>query len=162
MAANRERALPFNTRQYMHLLVTARRVQPSVMAADDECWTESWRRRTSCSDRSLPADAASPGCGVPRHGPADAARSVVPPAPGMIPTATSGWPYVADSAAMRRSRAHESSAPPPHAWPLFAAIETIGNVSSTSKRLVGRRATGPAGGRLKASIRDCSDQWAMK
>ena len=49
----------------------------------------------------------------------------VPPKPGMIPRLISGWPKVADSAAIRTSQAIASSQPPPNASALTAAIVTV-------------------------------------
>ena len=49
----------------------------------------------------------------------------VPPKPGMIPRLISGWPKVADSAAIRKSQAMASSQPPPKAIELTAAIVTV-------------------------------------
>ncbi len=46
----------------------------------------------------------------------------MPPKPGMIPRLISGWPKVADSAAIRKSHAIASSQPPPNAPALTAAI----------------------------------------
>ncbi|MCY1286914.1 hypothetical protein D9M70_358960 [compost metagenome] len=39
----------------------------------------------------------------------------VPPAPGMVPSFTSGWPNLAESAAMMMSHIIASSQPPPSA-----------------------------------------------
>jgi hypothetical protein len=47
----------------------------------------------------------------------------------MIPRLISGWPKVADSAAMRKSHAIASSQPPPKASEFTAAIETVGDCS---------------------------------
>ena len=49
-------------------------------------------------------------------------RRWVPPAPGMMPSLTSGWPKRALSAAMIRSQAIATSQPPPSAKPATAAI----------------------------------------
>ena len=49
----------------------------------------------------------------------------MPPKPGMMPRLISGWPKVADSAAMRTSQAIASSQPPPNASALTAAIVAI-------------------------------------
>lgn len=49
-------------------------------------------------------------------------RRCVPPAPGMTPRFTSGWPKRAFSPAMIRSQAMASSHPPPRAYPLTAAM----------------------------------------
>ena len=49
----------------------------------------------------------------------------VPPKPGMIPRLISGWPKVADSAAIRASQAIASSHPPPKASALTAATVTV-------------------------------------
>ncbi|MCY1377729.1 hypothetical protein D9M69_653180 [compost metagenome] len=49
-------------------------------------------------------------------------RRWVPPAPGKVPTLTSGWPNRAPSAAMIRSHIITSSQPPPSARPRTAAI----------------------------------------
>jgi hypothetical protein len=82
-----------------------------------------------CAEIGLPSRIIS----RQRAGPIRWASRVVPPAPGMMPSGTSGCPYVADSAATRRSQAHESSAPPPQACPLFTAIEIIGWPATASK-----------------------------
>ncbi|MCY1183331.1 hypothetical protein D9M73_239410 [compost metagenome] len=50
------------------------------------------------------------------------ARRWVPPAPGSVPTFTSGWPKRALSAATIRSHIIASSQPPPSASPATAAI----------------------------------------
>ena len=47
----------------------------------------------------------------------------------MIPRLISGCPKVADSAAIRKSHAIESSQPPPNARELTAAIVTVGDFS---------------------------------
>ncbi len=49
-------------------------------------------------------------------------RRCVPPKPGMMPSLISGWPKIAERAAMRTSQAIASSQPPPKARPLTAAI----------------------------------------
>ena len=49
----------------------------------------------------------------------------VPPNPGMIPRLISGWPKLADCAAIRTSQAIASSQPPPSAIALTAAIVAI-------------------------------------
>ncbi len=53
----------------------------------------------------------------------------MPPKPGMIPRLISGWPKVADSAAMRKSHAIDSSQPPPNAIELTAAIVAVRDCS---------------------------------
>ena len=53
----------------------------------------------------------------------------MPPNPGMIPRLTSGWPKLADSAAMRKSHAMASSQPPPNAIEFTAAIVTVADCS---------------------------------
>jgi hypothetical protein len=52
----------------------------------------------------------------------------------MIPRLTSGWPKVADSAAIRTSHAIDSSFPPPKASALTAAIVTTEEVSIRRSR----------------------------
>ena len=47
----------------------------------------------------------------------------------MIPRLISGWPNVADSAAMRKSHAIASSQPPPNAMLFTAAIVVVLDVS---------------------------------
>ena len=59
-----------------------------------------------------------------RATPTSRGKRCVPPAPGMMPSFTSGSPTVAPSAASRRSQASANSNPPPSALPLIAA--TIG------------------------------------
>ncbi len=49
----------------------------------------------------------------------------VPPKPGMIPSLISGWPKIAESAAIRKSQAIASSQPPPNAIELTAATVEI-------------------------------------
>ncbi len=60
-------------------------------------------------------------------------RRWVPPKPGMIPSLISGWPKIAERAAMRTSQAIASSQPPPKARPLTAAIVTIPSEPSSRK-----------------------------
>src|SRR3954470_2259665 len=60
-------------------------------------------------------------------------RRCVPPKPGMMPSLISGWPKIADWAAMRTSQAIASSQPPPKARPLTAAIVATPLVSSSRK-----------------------------
>ena len=50
-----------------------------------------------------------------RLGPTSRLSRWVPPAPGMMPSRTSGWPSVASSAAIRMSAHSASSHPPPSA-----------------------------------------------
>ena len=57
----------------------------------------------------------------------------MPPKPGMIPSLISGWPKIADCAAIRTSQAIASSQPPPKARPLTAAIVATPLVSSSRK-----------------------------
>src|SRR5438128_266311 len=54
--------------------------------------------------------------------PTSRGRRCVPPPPGMIPNATSGWPNFACSAAILSVQAMAVSQPPPSAKPLTAAI----------------------------------------
>src|SRR3989338_7234136 len=65
----------------------------------------------------------------PRPRPTRRGRRWVPPAPGMMPSLTSGWPNIALSEAMRRSQAMAISFPPPKQWPLTAAM--MGGASSS-------------------------------
>ena len=53
----------------------------------------------------------------------------MPPKPGMMPRLISGWPKLADSAAMRKSHAIASSQPPPNAIELTAAMVATGDCS---------------------------------
>ena len=63
----------------------------------------------------------------------------------MIPRLISGWPNIADSAAIRRSQAIASSQPPPSAIPLTAAMLTTGAVSiSVSRACIPSRSSWPA------------------
>ena len=55
-------------------------------------------------------------------GPTSRGSRCVPPKPGMIPSAISGWPKLAENAARRTSQAIAISQPPPSASPLTAAI----------------------------------------
>ena len=55
-------------------------------------------------------------------GPTSRGSRWVPPKPGMIPSAISGWPNEAENPAMRTSQAIAISQPPPSASPLTAAI----------------------------------------
>ena len=57
----------------------------------------------------------------------------MPPAPGMMPSPTSGKPTFAVETATRRSHASASSHPPPSACPLIAAIVGNGSASSSSR-----------------------------
>ena len=86
----------------------------------------------------------------------------MPPAPGMIPTATSGWPKWAEAEATRIVHASASSQPPPHAWPPTAAITGCGMVESRSKarlQLPGSPSTGSPRPRAERSSRSA---WATK
>ena len=58
----------------------------------------------------------------------------VPPKPGMIPRLISGWPKLADSAAIRKSQAMASSHPPPKANALTAATVATEERSMSRRR----------------------------
>ena len=69
----------------------------------------------------------------------------MPPKPGISPRFTSGWPKLADSAAMRKSHAIASSQPPPKAIELTAAIVTVGELSMPRmKRCVASTSCAPS------------------
>src|SRR5436190_484595 len=61
--------------------------------------------------------------------PVSRGRSCVPPAPGMMPSVTSGSPTTASAAAMRASQPSAISKPPPNAAPEIAAITGFGHCS---------------------------------
>ena len=73
-----------------------------------------WRarsRRPAQRRSGRPAGSSRAPCASPtRRG-----SRCVPPKPGMIPRLISGWPKLADSAAIRKSHAIDSSQPPPKA-----------------------------------------------
>ena len=58
----------------------------------------------------------------------------VPPKPGMMPRLISGWPKLADCAAIRTSQPIASSQPPPKASALIAAIVTVEDCSMRRSR----------------------------
>ena len=64
--------------------------------------------------------------------PAMRVRRCVPPAPGMMPRLTSGWPNLAPAPAIVMSQCIDSSQPPPSAKPLTAAISGLGNLRMRS------------------------------
>ena len=56
----------------------------------------------------------------------------VPPAPGMMPSATSGWLKIASGVTNRMSQASASSLPPPPTRPAMIAMVALGIVRSVS------------------------------
>src|SRR5260370_308436 len=64
---------------------------------------------------------------IARNFPTARVSRCVPPAPGMIPTRTSGCPKLAPSPATMMSACIASSHPPPNAYPLTAAITGLGH-----------------------------------
>src|SRR6267143_2029790 len=67
--------------------------------------------------------------------PADRVQRWVPPAPGMMPSLTSGCPNWAVSEATIRSHISASSHPPPKAYPLTAAISGLVSAWMRAQRL---------------------------
>ena len=92
-------------------------------AVSNSSWSGTTRLTSPCSSASC-AVIASPMRFISSAlwGPTRRGSRCVPPNPGMIPSLISGWPKIADSAAMRKSHAIESSQPPPKASELTAAI----------------------------------------
>jgi hypothetical protein len=64
--------------------------------------------------------------------PTSRGRRWLPPAPGMRPSRISGWPSLALSAMNRKSQASATSQPPPRAYPLTAAMVTLGSRAKVS------------------------------
>jgi len=79
----------------------------------------------------LPARMMSSACAMPMS----AGSRCVPPAPGMRPSCTSGWPswVFLSSVAMRYVHASASSSPPPSAGPWMAAITGFLRPRSSSR-----------------------------
>ena len=76
--------------------------------------------------------------------PTSRGRRWVPPKPGMIPSLISGWPKIADWAAMRTSQAIASSQPPPNAIELTAAIVATRLLAHLAQQRRGRELSSSA------------------
>src|SRR3954471_4182288 len=106
----------------------------SLRAHASDVSNSSWSGTTlltspSCSASYAPIGVPSRFSSSALPSPTSRGSRCVPPKPGMMPRLISGWPNVADSAAMRKSHAIDSSQPPPNAIELTDAIVTVGDFS---------------------------------
>ena len=107
-------------------------------SASAHALASSMRRPASATALTMPQSSAfaastnSPNSIIclARAGPTSRGNRCVPPAPGSMPSVTSGSAIRAETSAMRRSQASANSSPPPAAAPLIAAMVTWPNRSS--------------------------------
>ena len=102
-----------------------------ISSAAGTTWSARPMRSASAAEMRSPVKHSSLALATPTR----RARRWVPPKPGMTPSATSGWPNFALSAATMKSQASASSQPPPRAKPLTAAIHGLAECSTAWPRL---------------------------